>query len=960
MPHSNQEKQASAQTASNSAPSTSPIVPGNVTESPTGGINLSDCLNKDSFDTFNIRNFADRLTPAKEKGKYICPVCGGHNLSIKEQTGEYQCFNGCECRDIREAIAPWEEKRRSKPNPQRVLPKCGRKPAPEPVLLPSGELAIARLPEIPLDIPTPAKPQFTPTERVKEALLKKGVKEEDLKEITVTTYDYSDEKKTHRYQAPADNPKGYEKTFAISRTDSSGKILWNKGKDSWAAYRQEEAIAALLAVPEDKIPVLLIHEGEKCVEALRAEKIAGITTMGSSSLDDLAFNLDQIKSQMGDRVFILAHCQDNDKTGIEKAQKWAKACVQSSVPFVAIDLKAIKPDLCEKGDIVDVLAGRMGGEELVELLLEQIKYVRLDESGRAFQDNEDEVKEPVVVRNFNQIAFEALYGDKPWICANEKLYCREENYYEYIPEALEIKRIRDFCNNYPVANENKISFPYANPTSVSQILSWVKMSLKIDARLLNPPGLNCTNGVLQLHWQGDKPSWKLEEHSPKFYYTYRPIATYDPEADPQHCDRLLEALDPPQREIFLRTIAASLDLKTVRQYKGRAVRALLLKGDGSNGKDSLREVVSLLLGKQGMTNCTLTDFAAYDEGRKFSLAKLIFSMINWSSENANSTRLDKIQSLKAFITGDPLDSERKGVDGEEYEPHGIAIFNINEIPTMQGAMEAILSRYGILEFSKTFKVGADRSKGELEADPRFKYDPMFMQALVVPAFLNRVLQALVDLMVEGIDYSCTKEALEGIQAENSHLFQFCQETGLIYDPNNTVAASEIWSKLEGWYLDNGILTYDGSKALWAEQVRPSDKNIKAAHQVVPRFLQLFPKAKRVMIPRPGGGKPIAAIAGIAFVPPPLPTTPPTDEVHIPEEEEMKPLGFTFKEGDRIRCYPTKNHSENLRSVEAQVVSLETDNGYFKGCTVEYRDWKKGSLRVQIAGGNVDWILGKVS
>ena len=912
--------------------------------------------------TFNIRNFIDQLEPAKEKGKYICPVCSGHNLSIDKKTGKYQCFNGCECRDIREAIAPWDEVMAGRPlNNLPRKQKCApRSPDTEPALIPSGELAIARLPEVPTDIPQPVKPQFTPR-LARKTLLDKGVSEEGLKTITVTTYNYRADKKAHRYEAQTDSGKGYEKTFAISRVDEQGKTQWNKGKVGWAAYRQDEAIAAMQALTEDKIPVLLSHEGEKCVEAGRSQRLAGITSLGNSNEDDLVCILNETKSQMGDRVFILAHCRDNDETGIQKVEKLAKACVRSQIPFVAIDLKRIKPDLCDKGDIYDILASGMNGEELAQLLLEQIKYVRQDLSGLAFGDSEnEEVEVLVVVKNFNQVAFDALYGDKPWICANEKLYCREENYYEYIPEALEIKRIRDFCNNYSVVNKNKITFPYANSASVSQILSWVKMSLKVDARLLNPPGLNCTNGVVQLHWDGDKPSWKLAPSTAEHYYTYRPIATYDPDADPLHCDRLLEALEPAQREIFLRTIAASLDLKTVRRYKGRAVRALLLKGDGSNGKDSLREVVALMYGRQGMTGCTLTDFAAYDSGRKFSLAKLNLSRVNWSSENANSTRLDKIQSLKAFITGDPLDSERKGVDGEEYEPNGIAIFNINDIPTMQGAMEAILSRYGIVEFLKTFKIGADPSLGELEADPRFKYDPMFMQAMVVPAFLNRVLQALSDLMIEGIDYSCTKEALEGIQAENCHLFQFCQETGLTYDPSSTVAASEIWSKLESWYLDNDILTYDGSKALWAEQVRPSDKNIKAAHQVVPRFLQIFPKAKRVMIPRPGGGKPIAAIAGIAFVsPPPLPTTPPTDEVHIPKVSELKPLNFTFKAGDRIKCYPTRNHSENFWPVVAKVVSVETDNGWFNGCTIEYHDRKKRSVTVRIAGGNATWILQKV-
>ena len=55
---------------------------------------------------FDIRNFTDRLTPAKGSNRYICPVCGGNNLTIDPNSTKYQCWSGCECRDIREAIAP--------------------------------------------------------------------------------------------------------------------------------------------------------------------------------------------------------------------------------------------------------------------------------------------------------------------------------------------------------------------------------------------------------------------------------------------------------------------------------------------------------------------------------------------------------------------------------------------------------------------------------------------------------------------------------------------------------------------------------------------------------------------------------------------------------------------------------------------------------------------------------------
>ncbi len=50
----------------------------------------------------------------------------------------------------------------------------------------------------------------------------------------------------------------------------------------------------------------------------------------------------------------------------------------------------------------------------------------------------------------------------------------------------------------------------------------------------------------------------------------------------------------------------------------------------------------------------------------------------------------------------------------------------------------------------------------------------------------------------------------GSFSANSHLFQFCQQTGLGYDPNGTVGIGELWERLKGWYIDNGTLTIEVS------------------------------------------------------------------------------------------------------------------------------------------------------
>ncbi|ODH00707.1 hypothetical protein A4S05_31975 [Nostoc sp. KVJ20] len=830
--------------------------------------------------SFDIRNFVDQLEPAKEKNKYICPACGGHNLGINPSNGKYQCFNNCQCPDIREAIKPWsevvEENKLGYTQQLGLKPLKAKKPAalPKVLNLDPSELRICRL-RSEITTPQPITPDFVP-KSVSFKLSDDGATPKELKQITVIEYDYGNGRKSHRFECPcAALDKGRVKTFSVSRIDpTTNKATWKK-EGYWPAYKQDEAIEIIKST--DGIPVLLAHEGEKCVEATRLSGLASITWVGNCSDGDIGKSLTQIKHSTG-KDFLLAYCADHDETGWKKQERIKEVCAQAGVAFVAIDLLLIKPDLQNKGDVADIFESGMTGDELANLLLKQIEEITAD--AQSSSENVDSVDvatfdddEPD--STFLQKGFNTLYRDRKWICADGLLYCWDGLHYKHSPDSVERPRITSYCNSYQVIKKTGKNFvithPYAKPSKVKELLEWVKLRVEIDPQLLNPPGVNCTNGVLGVDWAAPKPEPVLEEHDPdKHFFTYPPLVKYDPQADPRHCDRLLSCLDSPQQQVLLRNLGASLDLKEVRKRRGRETKLLLACGLGSNGKDSIREVVSIIYGEQGMTSCSLADFAAYDEGRKFSLFPLVNSRVNWASENPQTARLDKIQSLKLFATGNVLHSERKGKDHIEFSPEGIGIFNLNETPALHGTIQAITDRIAALVFSKTFKSNPDpNNPNELLADPRFSYDLDFVRECVAPAFLNKMIAGLQALIEEGIDYSCTQQALEDIQAENSHLFQFSKDTGLGYKSDAIVTAFDLWSRLENWYIDNGTLSFDESstgkvKAIWQEQSKPSDKTVKAINQVIARFKTLFPKAKLVTVPHPSGKRKLQALQGISF------------------------------------------------------------------------------------------------
>jgi putative DNA primase/helicase len=848
-----------------------------------GSTNKVNHITASTIEAFDLRNFIDRLEPTKEKNRYICPVCGGNNLTISDDPSKvpppYQCWNNCDCADIREAVAPWEEKtgRRTGARPKKKATPQPKEKIPAPLPIPFNTKLVL-LSQRATDAPQPQKPSYIPKPVKAKA-------SENVVTAMETVYKYSETQSVVRFDwEDKEKDKGRDKTFVQTHIDSNGRIIWRKGDAPWYGYKQDEATDA--AEETLGTPAILWVEGEKNVEIARSVGIAAISAQGSNWREaDLRVILDRLKEDLGQPVQIFLTDNDNNGTGDKKGETFALACRKAGLPFLVIPCRRICHNIPNKGDIEQILQN-MDGDELIKLLQQQILGIieTQAEPEPVESESEQEIPESNPDVAFTQKALNFLYGDKPWISADGKLYYWDGNHYRHSPDSVERPKIASYCDSFVVfvngaGGRKRPTYPYANPAKVEEVLRWVKMRVEINPDLLNQGGINCTNGVIGVKWENGLPVRYIEAHDPKkHYFTYEPLVEYNAFADTTDCERLLECLDEPQQQVLLRVLGASIDLPAVRKCRGREIRILLACGLGSNGKDALRQTVSIIFGHKGMTSVSLADFAQYDEGRKFAVSSLRNSRVNWASENPQTARLDTIQSLKLLATGNVLHSERKGIDHIEFTPNAVAIFNLNHVPSLQGTIQAIQDRFAVLEFRKTFKKNPNlEDPSELQADPRFAYDDEFVRTNVAPAFLNKMLDALEALIAEGIDYECTTDAFRAIQKENNHLIQFCEDIGLVYG-DKTMTAMDIWVHLEQWYINNGTLTVedDGKKRIWAEQAKPSDKNVKAPNQVLARIRQIFPKAKLVTVPHPSGKKNVQALQGLSIITQNTPTPVETD------------------------------------------------------------------------------------
>lgn len=102
------------------------------------------------MNAFNILDHVEKLEPhPKQRGVYVCPVCGDDNLKISKD-GAYKCFShDCKAADIRNAIAPLTPEAKANYRQQKAKPKSKKEKERDAVLaaaeveLKANELALA-------------------------------------------------------------------------------------------------------------------------------------------------------------------------------------------------------------------------------------------------------------------------------------------------------------------------------------------------------------------------------------------------------------------------------------------------------------------------------------------------------------------------------------------------------------------------------------------------------------------------------------------------------------------------------------------------------------------------------------------------------------------------------------------------------------------------------------------------
>ena len=167
-------------------------------------------------------------------------------------------------------------------------------------------------------------------------------------------------------------------------------------------------------------------------------------------------------------------------------------------------------------------------------------------------------------------------------------------------------------------------------------------------------------------------------------------------------------------------------------YHGMPFQELtILSGDGSNGKSTLLNHITSMLGMTNISSVALEQFA--DKNNRFATSQVYLKEANIFAD-IDSKYLDKVSVIKALTGDDTILIEFKNKNPFSYKSFAKLIFSANELPSLKVNTHGDTRRFKIVpldtKITQAFISQHDLKAVEREI-PRFAYEciEMFRKAL---------------------------------------------------------------------------------------------------------------------------------------------------------------------------------------------------------------------------------------
>lgn len=242
-----------------------------------------------------------------------------------------------------------------------------------------------------------------------------------------------------------------------------------------------------------------------------------------------------------------------------------------------------------------------------------------------------------------------------------------------------------------------------NPELTEKQINHTINLLKIEAprveRCCNPDLIAINNGIFNYKTK------IVEPFDPEYVFTAKCRINYNPTAtnvvihneqdntDWNVEDWVLELFDDPEIAECIWQIIGAIIRPNVRWGKA----AWFVSQKGNNGKGTLCHLMRNLAGNNSYAAIKLSDF-----GKDFMLEPLIHSTCIITDENDVGTFIDKAAELKAIITNDVIQMNRKFKVPIAYQFRGFMVQCVNEMPRTKDRSESFYRRSLFIPFEKCY------------------------------------------------------------------------------------------------------------------------------------------------------------------------------------------------------------------------------------------------------------------
>lgn len=285
----------------------------------------------------------------------------------------------------------------------------------------------------------------------------------------------------------------------------------------------------------------------------------------------------------------------------------------------------------------------------------------------------------------------------------------------YLPNGARIikKRVQELCNAWGKSKS-------WTPELATRVEQWIDVNAPDLWECPPTDTLNCANGLL------DIATRTLREHSPEHLSPVQITAAFDPAATCPHIERFVLEVFPEDARHLIYEIAAWLMLPNRNLQK-----AVLLLGEGSNGKSGFLTLLSSFLGRNNVSALTLHRL----EADKFTMARLVGKLANVCADLPTKA-LAGTSMFKSLTGNDLIPAERKFEASFEFRPFARLVFSANSAPRSEDSSHGFFRRWLVIPFTKVFE----------DADPN-RIEPEILNArLAEPGELSGLLNKALDAL----------------------------------------------------------------------------------------------------------------------------------------------------------------------------------------------------------------------